>query len=51
MALKAQALDLYMRYSEKAEKSESMELLYQLAQEEKSHLRLLGKLMVRKIID
>jgi rhodanese-related sulfurtransferase/rubrerythrin len=51
MMFEAQALDLYMRYSEKAEKSESMELLYQLAQEEKSHLRLLGKLMVRKIID
>ena len=51
MMFEVQALDLYMRYSEKAEKSESIELLHQLAQEEKSHLRLLGKLMVRKIID
>ena len=51
MMFEVQALDLYMRYSEKAEDSKSIELLYQLAQEEKSHLRLLGKLMVRKIID
>lgn len=51
MMFETQALDLYMRYSEKAEKSESVELLHQLAEEEKSHLRLLGTLMARKIID
>ena len=51
MMFEAQALDLYMRYSAKAGTSESIELLNRLAQEEKNHLKLLGKLMVRKIID
>lgn len=51
MMFEAQALDLYMRYSAKAGRNESIELLKKLAQEEKNHLKLLGKLMVRKIID
>lgn len=51
MMFEAQAIDLYMRYCEKAKKSESIGMLQQLAQEEKNHLKLLGKLMVRKIVE
>ena len=40
-----------MRYSEKAGDSKSTEILYQLAQEEKGHLKLLGKLMIKKIVN
>ncbi len=50
MMFEAQALDLYMRYSEKAGSDESVALLHQLAQEEKRHLQLLGKLMVYKVV-
>jgi rhodanese-related sulfurtransferase/rubrerythrin len=51
MMFEAQALDLYMRFALKAEGGASMELLHTLAQEEKHHLKLLGKLMDRKIVD
>ena len=51
MMFEAQALDLYMRFALKAEGNESAELLRTLAQEEKSHLKLLGKLMVRDIVE
>jgi len=51
MIFEAQAIDLYLRYSEKAKKTESIGMLQQLAQEEKNHLKLLGKLMVRKIVE
>jgi len=51
MMFEAQALDLYMRFALKAEGGASIELLHTLAQEEKNHLKLLGKLMDRKILE
>jgi len=50
MMFEAQALDLYMRFALKAAKSASIELLHTLAQEEKNHLKILGKLMERNIV-
>ena len=47
MIFEAQALDLYMRYSTKAAKGSSAEILHWLAQEEKGHLKTLGRLMER----
>jgi len=44
MMLEAQALDLYMRYSQKTKDSESKETLYEIAEEEKAHLAALGNL-------
>ena len=51
MMFEAQALDLYMRFALKTEGGASIELLHTLAQEEKNHLKILGKLMDRKIVD
>jgi rhodanese-related sulfurtransferase/rubrerythrin len=51
MMFEAQALDLYMRFALRAKGGASMELLHTLAQEEKNHLKILGKLMDRKIVD
>ena len=45
MMLETQALDLYMRYSEKAEDEKSKAVLYDIAEEEKAHLKALGRLM------
>ena len=45
MMLETQALDLYMRYSEKAEDEKSKTVLYGIAEEEKAHLKTLGRLM------
>ncbi|MBW1825106.1 MAG: hypothetical protein JRI87_11195 [Deltaproteobacteria bacterium] len=50
MMFEAQALDLYMRYAAEAGSHASLDLLHNLAQEEKRHLKLLGKLMDRKIV-
>jgi rubrerythrin len=50
MMIEAQALDLYMRYADKTDNEEAEKLLQRLAQEEKSHLKLLGRLMDRKIV-
>ena len=50
MMFEAQALDLYMRFALKTENSASIELLHTLAQEEKNHLKMLGKLMERNIV-
>ena len=44
MMLEAQALDLYMRFAQKSEKEETKELLFKIGDEEKAHLRGLGKL-------
>ena len=44
MMIEAQALDLYMRYSQKTEDRESRETLYDIAEEEKGHLAALGHL-------
>jgi rubrerythrin len=45
MTLETQAFDLYSRYSQKATDKTSKDILYQIAQEEKAHLRSLGQLM------
>ncbi|MCJ7772838.1 MAG: ferritin family protein [Desulfobacterales bacterium] len=45
MMLETQAFDLYSRYSQKATDKATKDILYQIAQEEKAHLRSLGQLM------
>ena len=45
MELETQALDLYLRYSSALEDDKTKEVLFQLAEEEKAHLRSLGTLM------
>ncbi len=47
MAIEAQALDLYQRAARRAEKVSSRDTLYQIADEERSHLEQLGKLFER----
>lgn len=49
MMLETQALDLYGRFAEKAEAPETKEFLLQVAQEEKVHLNMLGKLLEEKV--
>jgi rubrerythrin len=44
MAIEGQALDLYQRAAQRAEKAASQKMLYQIASEERSHLEQLGKL-------
>jgi rubrerythrin len=48
MMLETQALDLYMRYSEKAKDEKSKTVLYNIAEEEKAHLKALGRLMEQR---
>lgn len=50
MMIEAQALDLYMRYAHKTDNKEAEKLLHRLAEEEKIHLKLLGRVMDRKIV-
>jgi rubrerythrin len=50
MMIEAQALDLYMRYADTTGNDEAQKLLERLAQEEKNHLKLLGRLMDKKIV-
>lgn len=45
MMLETQAFDLYSRYSQKATDKATKDVLYQIAQEEKAHLKKLGRLM------
>lgn len=45
MMLETQALDLYLRYSQKAEDEESRRVLYGIAEDEKAHLAALGDMM------
>jgi rubrerythrin len=45
MMLESQAMDLYMRYSEKAKDEKSKTVLFDIAEEEKAHLKALGRLM------
>jgi rubrerythrin len=45
MSIEAQALDLYFRASERADHDESRKFLIQMADEERSHLVQLGRLM------
>jgi len=44
MMLEAQAMDLYLRFAMKTEKEGAKELLFKIADEEKAHLRALGRL-------
>ena len=45
MMLETQALDLYLRYSQKAQDEESGRVLYRIAEDEKAHLAVLGDMM------
>jgi len=45
MMLETQALDLYLRYSQKAGDEESRRVLYGIAEDEKAHLAALGGMM------
>ncbi len=45
MSIEAQALDLYVRAADRSSNSKSREVLIQIADEERVHLRQLGKLM------
>ncbi len=47
MMLETQALDLYLRYSQRAEEKRSKEVLFGIAEEEKAHLKALADLMGR----
>jgi rubrerythrin len=47
MMFEAQALDLYMRCAERSEDGDRARILHELAEQEKSHLRVLGRLMDR----
>jgi rhodanese-related sulfurtransferase/rubrerythrin len=49
MSIEAQALDLYLRASEKAQSEAGKKALIQIANEEKSHLARLGQLMEETI--
>jgi rubrerythrin len=48
MMLEAQALDLYMRFSQKAKSQETREMLLSIAEDEKKHLGHLGDLLNEK---
>lgn len=45
MMLETQALDLYLRYSQRTEDKKSRDILLGIAEDEKAHLRALGDLM------
>ena len=45
MSIEAQALDLYLRASERSDESQSQKVLRQIADEERTHLAQLGKLI------
>jgi rubrerythrin len=45
MMLETQAMDLYLRYSQKIEEERSKKVLYDIAEEEKAHLGSLGRLL------
>jgi len=48
MMLETQAMDLYMRYSEKSKDVKSKAVLFDIAEEEKAHLKALGRLMEQR---
>ena len=45
MMLEAQALDLYLKYSQVVKEEKSKAVLYNIAEEEKAHLAILGNLL------
>jgi len=49
MMLETQALDLYLRYSQKIKDENGRTVLYEIAEEEKAHLVSLGRLMEKQI--
>lgn len=49
MMLETQALDLYGRFAERTEVETTKNFLYQVAQEEKVHLNMLGRLLEEKV--
>ena len=49
MMLETQALDLYLRFSQKTEHADTKEILFKLADEEKAHLGALGRWLDEKI--
>ena len=48
MMIETQALDLYLRYSQKSKEEKSKTVLREIADEEKAHLAALGRLMEAK---
>lgn len=48
MMLETQALDLYLRFADKSTDTGSQQVLFKLADEEKSHLEALGQLIEKK---
>ena len=50
MMLETQALDLYLRFADKITDVGSQEVLFKLADEEKSHLEALGRLIEKKAV-
>ena len=49
MTLEAQAMDLYMRYAQRSENPAVKNLLFDMANEEKAHLKSLGDLLDKHI--
>lgn len=49
MMLETQALDLYLRFAAKTTNTETKDVLFKIAQEEKGHLAALGRLLEEKI--
>jgi rubrerythrin len=49
MMLETQALDLYLRYSQKIKDENGRTVLYEIAEEEKAHLASLGRLMEKQV--
>ncbi len=49
MMLETQALDLYLRFADKSTDDGSQQVLFKLADEEKSHLEALGQLLEKKV--
>jgi len=50
MMFEAQAMDLYMRYSEALEQEQSKALLHDLAEQEKAHLKALGIIKDKEMV-
>ena len=49
MMIETQALDLYLRYSQKSKDEETGAVLFGIAEEEKAHLEALGRLMDEEV--
>ena len=49
MMLETQGFDLYLRFADKSTHSPTKEMLYKIAEEEKSHLASLGRMIDEKI--